>query len=190
MPESVVQQLAFYPSVEAIARIRAVGIVFPEICCVCARPATRTFPIQPLSLRERVQAARGRWCGAAVPHCNEHGGPFASFLFTIFYLEKCYLCVATIGLNRVFLNTLQESCRRGDIYAPWVAFPNTYGAIGWTQGENEAWMRDTWCPFWLGLSEEDRKSYLKRWKANPMWCEFLLDDPRWHPPPQQPQNVS
>ena len=184
IPESLVHQLAFYPSVEAIARIRAVGIVFPEICCVCARPATRTFPIRPLSVWERFRAARGRWCAPAVPHCDEHGGPFASFLFTIFYMERCFLCVATSGLNRVFLDGLRGPYQRGDVYAPWVAFPNTCGGIGWTQGENEAWMRDAWRPFWLGLSEDDRKSYLKRWKANSMWGEYLLDDPRWHQPIQ------
>lgn len=185
MPESLVHQLYFYPPVEAAARIREVGVIFPDICCVCARPATRTFPLRPLSFWERFRAARGRWCAPAVPHCNEHGGPFASFLFTILYSQDCILCVAAVGLSREFLDAVREPYKYGDIYPPWIAFPYAYPAIGFTQGENQAWMRNAWRPFWLALPEDERRSYLKRWRAGRLWSEFLLDDPRWHEPMQR-----
>jgi hypothetical protein len=53
----------------------------------------------------------------------------------------------------------------GDIVPPpWVRYPGsepTWG--GWRQGESEAWLRDTWFPYWQGLSQQQRAAYLKQW---------------------------
>ncbi len=186
LPESIVHQSVIYPSVAAIARIRAVGIRFPNVCCVCGEPATRTFPDQPLSIFEKLKARYWYWHRTDVPHCDRHGGPNASLLSTILYPDKAFLCIFTIGFSREFADRLRDIHQDGDFYAPWVAFPYSYGPIGWNQGVNNEWWLECWTPFWLGLSEDDRKSYLIRWRANEMWREFLLEDQRWHTPPSTP----
>jgi hypothetical protein len=47
---------------------------------------------------------------------------------------------------------------------PWVAYPDAdpwWG--GWRQGSSEAWLTETWLPFWKRLSEVEIRAYLERW---------------------------
>lgn len=64
-----------------------------------------------------------------------------------------------------------------ELRPPWVVYGNVdpwWG--GWRQGYGEAWLRDTWLPFWLGLTRTDREAYLKRWPPpNDDWREYMLD---------------
>lgn len=47
---------------------------------------------------------------------------------------------------------------------PWIQYPGNdtlWG--GWRQGVSEEWLLNTWRPFWLSLSRDERDSYLQRW---------------------------
>jgi hypothetical protein len=58
---------------------------------------------------------------------------------------------------------------------PWIRYPGTdpwWG--GWRQGESEAWLLETWLPFWQALTAEQRASYLERWPApDADWHTYL-----------------
>jgi hypothetical protein len=44
---------------------------------------------------------------------------------------------------------------------PWIQFPQqppTWG--GWRQGRAQAWLLQTWLPFWSRLAPADRTAYL------------------------------
>ena len=47
---------------------------------------------------------------------------------------------------------------------PWIRYPgeSPYWG-GWRQGGSEAWLHDTWLPFWRALSAPEREAYLDRW---------------------------
>jgi hypothetical protein len=51
-----------------------------------------------------------------------------------------------------------------NIQPPWLEYPGEDPAWGgWRQGFGEAWMLNTWIPFWNQLSPEEKESYLKRY---------------------------
>ena len=47
---------------------------------------------------------------------------------------------------------------------PWIRYEgeSPYWG-GWRQGESEAWLLDTWLPFWHALGAAERDAYLRRW---------------------------
>ncbi|MFN0056626.1 MAG: hypothetical protein ACKV0T_31145 [Planctomycetales bacterium] len=183
LPQSLICNFSFAPSVEGIARLHSVGILFPDTCCVCGAPATRQLPLRPLSLREKFRAAIKCWYPVSVPHCEVHGDRYASLLFAADPPTDNFPFVYMIGLNRSFMvDTKRLNCG-GEYYAPW-AISRYYRmpGIGWGQGAEEGWWLHAWVPFWLSLPEDERQAYLKRWKADDDWREFLIEVPRWYQP--------
>lgn len=64
-----------------------------------------------------------------------------------------------------------------EIVPPWVAFPGSepwWG--GWRQGISETWFRYCWFPFWSGLSNEAKASYIEKWNTTVDWYEHLMTD--------------
>lgn len=61
------------------------------------------------------------------------------------------------------------------VEAPWEKYPGKdpwWG--GWRQGFSEAWLHETWLPFWRALSDGERSRFLE---LNPPptddWLEYL-----------------
>jgi hypothetical protein len=62
------------------------------------------------------------------------------------------------------------------INPPWVEFPGSdpiWG--GWRQGVSEAWLLETWLPFWKSLSAEKRRHYLEEWPPPTAEWDFYLN---------------
>jgi hypothetical protein len=51
-----------------------------------------------------------------------------------------------------------------DPLPPWVTFKGAEPQwSGWRQGVSEAWLCDTFLPFWRGLTMQGRDKYLLKW---------------------------
>lgn len=59
--------------------------------------------------------------------------------------------------------------------APDIVFPDEdFGTLGSLQGGMELWWDVYWSPFWMSLSEEDKKNYLERNNISNELREFLI----------------
>jgi hypothetical protein len=63
------------------------------------------------------------------------------------------------------------------IRPPWEQFKGSDPTwSGWRQGISEAWLLDTWRPFWQGLSADARARYLQTWPPpDAEWEERLRE---------------
>lgn len=64
-----------------------------------------------------------------------------------------------------------------DVEPPWHRYPRSEPTwSGWRQGHSEAWLLETWLPFWCGLAGDQRAAYLRRWPPPcEAWRVRLLD---------------
>ncbi|MCC2668090.1 MAG: two-component sensor histidine kinase [Armatimonadetes bacterium] len=73
------------------------------------------------------------------------------------------------------LRASQAAEQAGEVLPPWVRYPgNPPWWGGWRQGFSEGWLHDEWFPFWLTLSEAERREYAARWEADEEWLEHLF----------------
>ncbi|WP_260597541.1 hypothetical protein [Sphingomonas endolithica] len=57
----------------------------------------------------------------------------------------------------------------------WIVFPSLGVADGATQGAEEAYLDLEWLPFWSGLDDVAKDSYLDRWNAPKEWREEIAE---------------
>lgn len=51
-----------------------------------------------------------------------------------------------------------------NINPPWIEYPGSEPMWGgWRQGTSEAWLLESWLPFWKALAPREREEYLKIW---------------------------
>lgn len=57
---------------------------------------------------------------------------------------------------------------------PWIVFPGMEPVdLRATQGVEEVWVTEKWWPFWMALSEIDKKSYLQSWQCTDEWRDWI-----------------
>lgn len=57
---------------------------------------------------------------------------------------------------------------------PWLAFPTMQPQqLGGTQGAEETWFSTIWHPFWVQLTQEQKKQYHAHWHTSKEWQEWI-----------------
>ncbi len=64
-----------------------------------------------------------------------------------------------------------------ELFPPWKVFPDMFqGSPRWNQGIEEDYSVNNWLPFWKGLDNNQRNSYMKKYSCPLEWKSWLLEN--------------
>ena len=59
---------------------------------------------------------------------------------------------------------MSNSDSKFSVQPPWLEYPGNESFWGgWRQGGGEAWLVNTWFPFWNQLTQEEQRAYLEQY---------------------------
>jgi hypothetical protein len=145
-------------------------LFFPEICCVCLRPADVELSAYKQSFWFGLSSNESILNG--IPHCADHGRDGRAKLACWYERQsKSVEYVLLEGLNQTFLNKVEAMNRVGECIPPWIYLPGGAPAQMWWR--SDSWPHKAWWPFWDSLEMQERENYLRKWSAPTVWTEYF-----------------
>jgi hypothetical protein len=144
---------------------------FPSICCVCGDPASTTRDVPAAYVLPTSCEIR------AVPHCADciklRRVPFIAICVPLCGTVETSVIVL-YSRSKQFLTDVISLNRSGDVFPPWIAFPDSNPISNlWGQGNSEYWMYNVWTPFLATMPEPECMAYFDRWNAPEEWREWV-----------------
>ena len=172
--QGLVYRCQFFPFIPGVTCLQLGFLKMPRACAECGKQPI----VSAVRIREWVEHFAFRHIlhrvGAYAGLCAEHSRCRPRFRFCISAHDKMrYSHCTAYCRQRDFLQQLLDLNTRGEMYPPWLVFPERDPHLGWNQGTADHWRMFGWDPFWGALPADERESYLHRWDAPEDWAEFL-----------------